>query len=120
MVQNSSPTGDGLNPGAWAGVGIGAAGCIFVFCMWIFRWSKRSRDNIVRGRDAIGKVKMAFGIGVHHHHQGANRGKGPRVEMTGLRQGKDEEVGEVKKGEVGGGKVEMPGSVAEDLMRLQR
>ncbi|KAF2167419.1 hypothetical protein M409DRAFT_54020 [Zasmidium cellare ATCC 36951] len=62
MVQNSSPTGNGLNPGAWAGVGIGAAGCIFVFCMWIFRWSKRDRDNIVRGEDAVAKVKRAFKI----------------------------------------------------------
>lgn len=137
MVQNSSPTGEGLNPGAWAGVGIGAAGCIFVFCMWIFRWSKRSRDNIVRGEDAVGKMKRAFGIGVYQHQhlkgrkggQGQARGKAPSTRQVREVGDEENEMGDVKmrgeemeeaavgvvKGEATIGEVKMPEPIARGL-----
>ncbi|KAK4500745.1 hypothetical protein PRZ48_008935 [Zasmidium cellare] len=97
MVQNSDPSGNGLNPGAWAGVGLGAAGCIFVFCMWVFRWSKRSRDNIVRGEDAVGRMKKAFGIGKEQKRRQRQYHAGkPRFETKGVWEGRDEELGVVK------------------------
>lgn len=57
------PEGPTLTTGALIGISLGAAGMLFVICMWIFRWSRRSRDNIARTDKAVEKMKGAFGIG---------------------------------------------------------